>query len=190
MQEQTPDLVLLDINLPGISGLEVALRLRKNPALHEPPLVAVTADAFVMQKEPAMKAGFDEYVTKPVDIKDLVRVISRHLTEDETEAPSNISVPGDLPNEARMRVEQIWEEMREYPDFRILDLRKPLREKQRLCEGFQTPYTALAAKIREAVLEKMPGKCSGCCGKNLNPPRRQCVPPINWMGYLPFLTPE
>ncbi len=110
VEAQTPDLVLLDINLPGISGLEVAARLRENPLLRELPLVAVTADAFVMQKEPAMQAGFDDYVAKPVYFEKLVEVLARHLPEKsagEDTAKSMYENLPELPREMRKQVELI-----------------------------------------------------------------------------------
>ena len=83
MQARRPDLVLLDVSLPGMDGLEVLARLRGDPALGAVPVVAVTAHAMAGDRERYLSAGFDDYVAKPiVDEAALVRVIERLLVRD------------------------------------------------------------------------------------------------------------
>ena len=80
MQVRHPDLVLLDVSLPGMDGLEVLARLRHDPALGAVPVVALTAHAMAGDRERYLAAGFDDYVAKPiVDEGALVRVIERLL---------------------------------------------------------------------------------------------------------------
>ncbi len=78
-QAQPPDLVLLDIQLPGIDGFEVLRRLRQQPALRHTPVVAVSANAMPADRLKAEQAGFADYVTKPVDIPALMAVLDRLL---------------------------------------------------------------------------------------------------------------
>jgi CheY-like chemotaxis protein len=61
-----PDLILCDIQLPILDGYEVAQRLKSDPATAAIPLVAVTAMAMVGDREKVMAAGFDAYITKPI----------------------------------------------------------------------------------------------------------------------------
>ncbi len=75
-----PDLVLLDISLPGLDGVEVLRRLRAAPALAHLPVVALTAHAMAGDRERFLAEGFDDYVTKPiVDEVRLVGAVSRLL---------------------------------------------------------------------------------------------------------------
>jgi CheY-like chemotaxis protein len=71
--EQPPDLVLLDIQLPGLSGFEVLQQLRQHPATRAVPVVAVSANAMPEDLARAREAGFDDYVTKPLDLDVLLR---------------------------------------------------------------------------------------------------------------------
>ncbi len=64
-----PDLILLDINLPGMNGLEILGKLKKADATREIPVIAVTANAMTRDVEAGLAAGFVEYLVKPLDIK-------------------------------------------------------------------------------------------------------------------------
>lgn len=75
VREYHPDLVLLDINLAGMDGIAAARTIRADPELHEIPLVALSADAEEHQISAAMEAGFTEYLTKPLNIEQLWRLL-------------------------------------------------------------------------------------------------------------------
>ncbi|CAG0962000.1 Polar-differentiation response regulator DivK [Myxococcaceae bacterium] len=76
-----PDLILLDIQLPGMDGYEVATRLKTDPVLRSIPIVAVTSYAMVGDRERAMAAGCDGYLEKPIDPERFVGEVSRFLPE-------------------------------------------------------------------------------------------------------------
>ena len=76
-----PDLVLMDISLPGMSGVEVLERMRAERRLSRVPVVALTAHAMTGDRESYLAAGFDDYVSKPiVDERVLLGAIERCLT--------------------------------------------------------------------------------------------------------------
>jgi PAS domain S-box-containing protein len=76
---QPPQLVLLDIQLPGMDGFGVLQRLRAMPALAGVPVVAVSANAMPADRAKAAAAGFDDYITKPVDMPLLLATVERLL---------------------------------------------------------------------------------------------------------------
>ena len=78
----TPDLILMDVGLPGIDGLEATRRLKAEPVTRAIPIVALTANAMAGDQEEALAAGCDEYDTKPVDISRLVGKIQALLGVD------------------------------------------------------------------------------------------------------------
>jgi CheY-like chemotaxis protein len=77
--DRPPDLILLDICLPDIDGLEVVKRMQQNPELRHIPIVAVTALAKAEDRARILKAGCVEYISKPFNIKDLENVMRQHL---------------------------------------------------------------------------------------------------------------
>jgi CheY-like chemotaxis protein len=70
-----PRAVLAELMLPGISGFEVARRLKRNPATADIPVIAVSSRAMQRDRERAERAGFDQFVPKPVTPSNLVRQI-------------------------------------------------------------------------------------------------------------------
>jgi len=76
---ERPDLILMDIQLPKMSGLEVTRKLRQLPAFNHIPIIAITAYAMKGDKEKFIKAGCDAYLPKPIDTRELPRMISEML---------------------------------------------------------------------------------------------------------------
>jgi two-component system cell cycle response regulator DivK len=77
--ELKPDLILMDINLPDIDGVECTRRIKANPVLKHIPVVALTANAMVGDKESYLAAGCDAYLRKPLARADLQGVLARFL---------------------------------------------------------------------------------------------------------------
>src|SRR5262245_66570107 len=67
--EQKPALILMDIQLPGMSGIEALQRLRAEPTTHSIPVIAVTASAMTHDRKQIMGAGFDGYQAKPISVR-------------------------------------------------------------------------------------------------------------------------
>ena len=75
--EQRPDVVLMDIQLPDIDGVETLRRLRADELTASIPVLALTAQAMHGDRERFLAAGFDDYLSKPVDVVELVDVVER-----------------------------------------------------------------------------------------------------------------
>jgi CheY-like chemotaxis protein len=74
-----PDVILMDIQLPGIDGLELTRRLKADPATRDIVIIAVTAYAMKGDQARALDAGCDDYIAKPIDTRALPETIARHL---------------------------------------------------------------------------------------------------------------
>ena len=80
-KEQHPQLILMDIQLPGISGIEALKRLREDPATRATPIVAVTASAMEQNKKVILAAGFDGYQSKPIKVAEFLEAVRDKLDE-------------------------------------------------------------------------------------------------------------
>lgn len=74
-----PDLILMDLQLPGMDGHEALARLRADPDTQRVPVVALTASAMPMDRERALSAGFDGFLEKPISVREFPAQVRRHL---------------------------------------------------------------------------------------------------------------
>jgi two-component system cell cycle response regulator DivK len=75
---QAPALVLMDVQLPGIDGVEALERMRQNERTASIPVLALTAQAMSGDRERFLEVGFDGYLAKPIDVAELLRVVKEH----------------------------------------------------------------------------------------------------------------
>jgi PAS domain S-box-containing protein len=92
-QAAPPALILMDVQLPDLDGLEATRRLRTLPELAQVPIIALTALAMPGDRERCLAAGADDYLSKPVSMKTVVEAIQRCLAEKQTNARGRITRP-------------------------------------------------------------------------------------------------
>ncbi len=78
-REHMPDLIVMDIQLPEISGLDLTDRLKKDPALKSIPVIAVTAFAMRGDEQKILEAGCDAYLSKPISVTTFLETIRRFI---------------------------------------------------------------------------------------------------------------
>ena len=94
LQTWQPALILMDIQLPGIDGLELTRRLKNDPRFSGIVIVALTAYAMKGDEDKALSAGCDGYVTKPIDTRSLPAVIERYLKRANSDGAAPEAKPG------------------------------------------------------------------------------------------------
>lgn len=78
-RDQKPDLILMDIQLPEISGLDVTKMMKAEEDLKDIPIIAVTAFAMKGDEEKIRESGCEDYISKPISVLDFVSVVQKHL---------------------------------------------------------------------------------------------------------------
>ena len=78
-REMSPDLILLDINLPEIDGYKLVGRLREIPGMVDVPIIALTANVMKGDRERSLEAGCDGYIQKPIDVDELPRQVAEFM---------------------------------------------------------------------------------------------------------------
>jgi CheY-like chemotaxis protein len=80
-REYQPDIILMDLQLPGIDGTEAMRTIKGSPIGSSIPIVALTAFAMSEDRERALRNGFDGYLIKPISVRDLARQVTEYLPE-------------------------------------------------------------------------------------------------------------
>jgi CheY-like chemotaxis protein len=78
-REHRPALILMDIQLPGMNGIDALGHLRADAATRHIPIIAVTASAMMHDRQKILAAGFDAYQSKPIDVKGFLELVTRVL---------------------------------------------------------------------------------------------------------------
>jgi|YNPNPStandDraft_1061719.scaffolds.fasta_scaffold00403_2 signal transduction histidine kinase len=174
-QEEVPDLILMDINIPGMDGFEVTTRLRSIPALKNVPIVALTASA-VMEgdRERTLVAGCDGYLQKPVDVDRLPQQV-REFIEGKKEVVEREEEPVYLREYSQRLVARLEEKISE-----LQRANEQLQALDRLKSDFlstvshelRTPltaikgYTQLLMDRRAGPLTDMQAECLNVIAEN------------------------
>jgi len=80
-EQERPDLVLMDIQLPDIDGIEALGRIRKDTSLDAIPVLAVSASVMPDDQQKIISSGFDAFITKPINLKQFVETVKRFLAQ-------------------------------------------------------------------------------------------------------------
>jgi CheY-like chemotaxis protein len=78
--EHFPEVILMDLSLPKLDGWEVTRSLKSNPRFEDVPILALTAHAMVGDRDRALKAGCDDYFSKPIEVDEFIQFMRPYLT--------------------------------------------------------------------------------------------------------------
>jgi two-component system, cell cycle response regulator DivK len=84
-QDSQPDLILMDLQLPGVDGTQAMRTIKASPSGSGIPIVALTAFAMSEDRDRALRNGFDDYLSKPISVRDLPRQIADLLPERDAD---------------------------------------------------------------------------------------------------------
>ena len=88
-QREVPDLILMDLSLPALNGWEATRAIKGIPALAHIPVIALTAHAMVGDRDRALQAGCDDYISKPIEVLSFFDRVRAHLPDLPSEAETN-----------------------------------------------------------------------------------------------------
>jgi two-component system cell cycle response regulator DivK len=89
LARELPDIILLDINIPGIHGLDLARKIKAERRLAHIPIIATTANVLIGDRERCLEAGCDDYLPKPLDIRKLRELMRFYLSNGTMDYPED-----------------------------------------------------------------------------------------------------
>ncbi len=90
-QDGAPDLILMDLSLPKLDGWAATRRIKTDDTIQHIPIIALTAHAMRGDRERAMEAGCDDYITKPINLRELASKLQKFLGDDTATTPNSAS---------------------------------------------------------------------------------------------------
>ena len=153
VMELEPDLVLMDMHMPKMDGMEATREIRKFEQYAQMPIIAVSADAFSEQQKKALSVGITDYVTKPVDFDKLLPLLSQHLPVDQSASEKAAQetkgepLPDDQHEEAVRLVFQIQ-------DIPVINLEQQIAHIDQIraqINKYDTPLHAVLDRLEDAV---------------------------------------
>lgn len=148
--KKRPELILMDLHLPGIDGLEAIRRIRKLPKCGKIPIISFSADAFHEQQQQALKAGANETLTKPLNTQKLYPLLRKYLKERKS---SEFAIPEvlPLPSSLETEVRQEFETIAQTPPYKSVQIVRMAEKILEHCRGYDTPYREVAEQVRQLV---------------------------------------
>lgn len=143
------NLILMDLHMPVLSGLEAIKIIRKTEKTKNIPIIALSADAFIEQQTMALQMGANEYLTKPIELEKLVPLLKKYLQTNQNQLHSkqNNSLPKDIANE-------VYQEIITMQSLSILQPEQIIRhidKAKSLCNGYETNLHTVLNHLEDAV---------------------------------------
>ncbi|MCP4113514.1 MAG: response regulator [Desulfobacteraceae bacterium] len=152
-----PDLVLMDMHMPGMDGITATMYIQSHPEGADIPIVALSADAFTEQQCIAKSAGVEEYLTKPLNFQKLYPVLARHL-RIISRKPTKKQAQTALPEPVVKQLREEFETLSEMPFFDAAALTDQTAKMTAMCKNCDSSYLQILKKIDDAIFASDEGR--------------------------------
>lgn len=158
--QNLPDVVLTDINMPSLSGLDFARKLQSMTRFADVPIIAISAEAFREQSEEALKNGVKVYLTKPLNLNLLIHAFSKYLHHAPSSVPGKTPTIQPLPAQKKKSLLNEFRVLERIPFYLTGELNEQITKMKVLCESYDSPYLNLLNQIDSAITLKNVDKVS------------------------------
>ncbi|MBF0288445.1 MAG: response regulator [SAR324 cluster bacterium] len=163
-----PDLILMDIHMPGMTGLEATTQIRSVTECKDIPIVALSADAFYEQQQEAFRVGINDYLTKPLQVNKLLQVLGKYLRQEKEKIKKTSQKKRSLPTQNKKQLMMDFEKLQKIPFYMTGNIHTQLQKMQRLCEKYDSPYPEILDQIQSAIFSKQVKKANSLIKKALH----------------------
>jgi signal transduction histidine kinase/DNA-binding NarL/FixJ family response regulator len=150
--ELKPDIILMDMHMPKMSGLEATKKIREIDEYTDLPIVALSADAFFEQQKYALSQGLTHYITKPIDFNTLMPILEKYLKMEDTSLidDPNIQKP-EITNEVIEKIKIEFNKIYEIPSYNYEQFIEQFEKIKELSRGYNTNIISSIRKMEDAV---------------------------------------
>jgi len=149
--ELQPDLVLMDIHMPGMNGFDAAKEILQHPKGTEIPIVILSADVFNFQEELACKSGIRDHLTKPIQIEKLMKILLKYLRYDKAKISNTSKEKQPLSNDLKKTILEEFKVLSEIPFFMTGKINNHINEIRDLSKGYDSPLIDKMIEIKAAI---------------------------------------
>lgn len=142
----------MDMHMPVMGGLEATKAIRQMNGFSNIPIVAISADAFIQQQRKALEAGVNEYITKPVDLKKLIPVLSRYLIPAEVQEPTK-EENTKMPDKAQTALKDAIGTLAKIPAFKLNKMLEQIKTIRKIVHRYGSPYSTILTELEDAVFD-------------------------------------
>jgi len=153
-KELKPNLILMDMHMPEMDGMQATEKIREIAEFKDIPIVALSADAFSEQQKLAISRGLSYYVTKPVDFRQLIPILEKHLILNETQEIENQqNSKTEITDEIKNKIGVEIKNLIQIPAFNFKEITQKVSKIMELYKGFHNPNQNLLNKIENAAFD-------------------------------------
>ena len=149
-QGKIPDLVLMDIHMPGLDGIETSHKIRQLMQGNDIPIVLLSADFFEEHKQAMQQLGINDYLTKPLKLKELLPLLTKYLRIEHQLTVSDEKQKLPLPENVNQQLLQEFDKLSHIPHFSVLEIFKQTDHMIQLCQPYESSYLTLLEEIKQA----------------------------------------
>ena len=150
-KERRPDLILMDMHMPGMDGMTATQQLRQHTEFAKTPIVALSAEAFTEQQKMAQEQGVSDYLTKPIDLSKLLALLAKYLRQEKEkqaiEAQADVSSLPPLPEIIKVQVLEEWDKLCQLPIYYMDEIVEQVKKIEALHTGFNSAYPQVLKDI-------------------------------------------
>jgi CheY-like chemotaxis protein len=148
-----PDLILMDLHMPEMDGLQATQYMRSLPALAKTPIVAISADAFIEQQEKAFAKGVNYYLTKPIDLRKLFNILTECLKIEKTDTKTLDKQVDTISSQAKIMLGKQLENLLKIPIYQTENIESHLHKIRYDLEKYPIGLEEKLARIEDAIFE-------------------------------------
>ncbi len=152
--EIKPNLILMDMHMPDMDGIETSLEILRNTACKNIPIVAISADALTDRQSEAQKAGISDYLTKPLNINKLISILKKYLRYEQIAPSPETKNRSSIPPALYAKLEEEFIALEKVPYYLTGKITEQTSKIAELCKGYDSPFPDILKMVEDTAFSK------------------------------------